>query len=186
MSGSQHGGGPVGHHECDKILSAGRTLIEKSHLASYQNGAFVACTNCQVFECRVKADFHQRFGRYMAWVWFAVGAENLAKAACLCNGCPEYSPEGHYGALEKFIRWDKQAKKYVGHLVKLATHLPKEDRPALLNGYLKLRDIRNRDLHTFKEDVRKGNFPLVESHFVPAFNVLLGTMQVHHPEAEDQ
>ena len=70
MSGSQHGGAPVDHCECGKILAAGRTLIEKSHLTSYQSGTFVACTNPHVFERRVEAEFHQRFGRYMAWVWF--------------------------------------------------------------------------------------------------------------------
>ena len=186
MSGSQYGGSPADHHECGKILAAGRTLIEKSHLASYENGTFVACTNFQVFECHAKADFHQRFGQYMAWVWFAVGAENLAKAACLCDGIIEIPASGKYGALEKYIRWSKKKKKYKGHLAMLEVDLPEEDRQALLGGYSKLLRIRNRDVHTYEEDVRKGNFSLVESHFVPAFNALLENMKKHHPEAEDQ
>ena len=37
--------------------------------------------------------------------------------------------------------------------------------------------IRNRDAHTYVEDVRRKDFPSVEGLFVPAFNVLLKAME---------
>ena len=129
------------------------------------------------FEKYVSEQLDPQYGRYIAWVLFSVGAENLAKAACVCSGCVPVSSDGHYGELGKYMRRVNGEPK--GHLVRLALarYLTDSDRKALTDGYLKLIDIRNRDAHTYVPTVRHLNFPDVEKHFVPAFNILVRTMQ---------
>ena len=45
------------------------------------------------FEEYWKENFDPEFGRYMAWVWFSVGAENLVKASLVCNGLVKGKPQ---------------------------------------------------------------------------------------------
>ena len=80
----------VNHAKCDTLLEASKALLRKSGLARWddQTFAFVPMypgNEDYEFEEHWKEEFHSRFGRYMAWVLFSVGAENLAKAACVCN-----------------------------------------------------------------------------------------------------
>ena len=76
----------MSHTDCQMLFEAGKALLEKSGLARYSGPSFVASDDKERFDEYWKAEFHPEFGRYMAWVLFSVGAENLAKAACVCNG----------------------------------------------------------------------------------------------------
>jgi hypothetical protein len=76
----------VSHTECGKLFDAGRAAIGQSGLATWKDGAFHPCGCESDFEKYWEQHFHPEFGRYMAWVMFSVGAENIAKAAFVCNG----------------------------------------------------------------------------------------------------
>ena len=75
----------MNHEDCKELFEAGQTLLEKSGLANFSNRRFVARNDEQIIERDWAAQFDPRFGRYMAWVLFVVGAENLAKAPCVCS-----------------------------------------------------------------------------------------------------
>ena len=167
----------MNHHVCGDLFLAAKALMEKSHLVLFKDGNFHACTNECAFEKYVGEQLDPQYGRYMAWVLFSVGAENLAKAACVCLGCVPKSPTGHYGTLGAYLRKVKGVLD--GHLVGLAqkAHLTDDDRRKLTDGYLQLIKIRNRDVHSYVYGVRQLHFAFAEAHFVPAFNVLVGTMQ---------
>ena len=48
-----------------------------------------------------------------------------------------------------------------------------------------LKDVRNRDAHSYRKNVRDADFPLVEEDFVPAFNILVKAMRHGgHPAAK--
>ena len=165
------------HSECGKLFLAGRALMEKSCLVLYQADSFHACTDESAFEQYVSEEIDPQFGRYIAWLLFSVGAENLVKAACLCTGTIPVSPTGHYGTMGSYLRrWKGRLE---GHLIRLCRemNLPSDDKQKLTNGYLELIKIRNRDVHSYVYGVRQLHFAFAEAHFVPAFNVLLGTMQ---------
>ena len=165
------------HRECGKLFLAARTLMEKSCLVLYQENGFHACSDQSAFEQYVNEELDPQFGRYIAWLLFSVGAENLAKAACLCTGTVAVSPTGHYGTMGSYLRREKG--RLEGHLIRLTrkTNLTNEDKQKLTNGYLELIKIRNRDVHSYVYGVRRLHFGFAEAHFAPAFNVLLGTMQ---------
>ena len=74
------------HADCQILFDAGKALLAKSGLAHFDGRHFVACNDKPRFDSYWEAEFHPEFGRYMAWVLFSVGAENLAKTACVCNG----------------------------------------------------------------------------------------------------
>ena len=167
----------MNHHVCENLFLAAKALMEKSRLVSFQDGSFHACTDECAFEKYVGEQLAPKYGRYMAWVLFSVGAENLVKAACVCSGCVPESPTGHYGTLGAYLH--KKKEKLDGHLVRLAqqTCLTDDDSKKLTDGYLELIEIRNRDVHSYVYGVRRLHFAFAEAHFVPAFNVLVGTMQ---------
>ena len=110
----------------------------------------------------------------MAWVLFSVGAENLAKAACVCKGVVkvedgpslwEYTKKGGFfeGLLEEF--------PHSGD----AKH-------TLTEGYEELRrNRRNRDAHSYRKDERDAYFRCVEEIFAPAFDVLVTIMRQNSP-----
>ena len=81
----------MSHAKCDTLFEASKALFRKSGLARWDNQTFTFVPMYPgdddfEFEKHRKKEFHSEFGRYMAWVLFSVGAENLAKAACVCNG----------------------------------------------------------------------------------------------------
>ena len=82
----------MSHSDCQLLFEAGKALVEKSGLARYSGPYFVACEDREGFNEYWKEGFHPTFGRYMAWVLFVVGAENLAKAACVCNKVVKVDP----------------------------------------------------------------------------------------------
>ena len=167
----------MNHHECGNLFLAAKALMGKSRLVLYQGGSFHACTNESAFEKYVGEKLDPQYGRYMAWLLFSVGAENLAKAACVCAGVVRESPTGHYGTMGACLRRVKG--RLEGHLVRLAreTSLTGDDNKKLTDGYLELIKIRNRDVHSYVYGVRQLHFAFAEANFVPAFNVLVGTMQ---------
>ena len=167
----------MNHLECGKLFLAAKTLMEKSCLVLYQGSSFHACTDESAFEEYVSEKLDPQFGRYMAWLLFSVGAENLAKAACVCTGIVRESPTGHYGTMGIYLR--RLKGRLEGRLIRLSreTGLTGDDKQKLTDGYLELIKIRNRDVHSYVYGVRRLHFAFAEAHFVPAFNVLLGTMQ---------
>ena len=160
----------MSHANCQILFEAGQALIEKSSLAKYYDKHFVACSNQETFNEYWEEEFHPKFGRYMAWVLFSVGAEGLAKAACVCNRiiCKASSKL----TLEDYT-------KAKGPLYELCrnTGIVGEDKDALQKGYKRLKNVRNRDAHSYRENVRSADFPKVEELFVPAFNVVLKAMR---------
>ena len=154
----------MSHEHCQILFNASRALVEKSGLANYTGCRFVACDDQEEFNRHWEREFHGEFGRYMAWVLFLVGAENLAKAACVCSVVVKMK---HKPTLEKFV--DKHFRELPG--------LCDGDKDRLIEGYKKLTDVRNRDAHSYRRDVRSTDFPLVAQTFVPAFNILLKAMR---------
>ena len=158
----------MGHVHCQMIFEAGQALIEKSGLANYHGAHFVACGNQAEFNEHWEKVFHPTLGRYMAWVLFSVGAENLAKAVCVCNGV-QVSSRATLGAYTKSGGYFQELSRDPG--------LGDVDLRALQEGYKRLGQVRNRDAHSYHKDVRSANFPLVEEWFVPAFNIAVDAMK---------
>ena len=168
---------PMNHHVCGELFLAAKALMEKSRLVLFRDGNFHARTDECEFEKNVAEQLDPQYGRYMAWVLFSVGAENLAKAACLCTGVVPVSPTGHYGAMEMYLR--RKNGRLEGRLIRFGreTGLTSEEQQTLTDGYLELIKIRNRDVHSYVYGVRQLHFRFAEAHFVPAFNVLVDIMQ---------
>lgn len=158
----------MSHVNCQILFEAGQTLMEKSGLAGYQGARFVACGNQAAFNEHWEEVFHPTLGRYMAWVLFSVGAENLAKAVCICNGV-QVSPRATLGAYTRSGGYFQALFQGNG--------LSDVDFRTLQGGYKRLGQIRNRDAHSYHKGVRSADFPLVEQWFVPAFNIAVDAMK---------
>ena len=158
-----------GHpRHCKPLFEAGKALLVKSGLVGWDDQAFEFAPKYpdqsdEAFEAYWKKEFHCEFGRYMAWVLFGVGWENLLKAACVCNDVGPKCPNETLGQYEE---------KYLGQL-----QLCGENIPNATVTYL--RCIRNRDAHHYRPNVRRQNFPGV-GQFVEAFNCVVGTMKARH------
>ena len=160
------------HSDCKLLFEAGKALLVKSGLVCWDEHAFIFAPKYQsnddtAFENWWKKAFHCEFGRYIAWVLFSVGSENLVKAACLCNGVVPKTPK--LKPLGTFVE---------EHLPKL--NISAKKKSDLIEGYRLLKCIRNRDVHDYKANERRLNFTSVESQFVPAFNILAETMKTKH------
>ena len=163
----------MSHADCQILFEAGKALVEKSGLANYHGPGFVACDDEAAFKKYWKEDFHQEFGRYMAWVLFLVGAENLAKAACVCNRVVTVKSRP---TLENYVN------NHLKCLCKKRGYCGGDDENKLINGYKLLMKVRNRDAHSYRKGVRSADFPFVKHTFVPAFNVLVMAMRANdHP-----
>ena len=79
----------MSHYECEKLFEASKRLLEGSGLVRYCAGSFSSDGDEEGLEARWRENFDPDYGRYMAWVWFSVGAENLVKAALVCHGLLE-------------------------------------------------------------------------------------------------
>ena len=152
----------MSHCRCEELFQAGTALLEKSRLVRFcgKDRRFYSCDDQTAFEKYHKNKFHETFGRYMVWVLFSVGAENLAKASCVCSG----KIKANY-------------KKELADYKKILKDLNPCHADQLESGFKELRRIRNRDLHAFRRDVRRDNFGLVEQEFVPMFNICRKTME---------
>jgi hypothetical protein len=109
----------------------------------------------------------------MAWVLFLVGAENLAKAVCVCNRVVtvQSMPDlGHY------------VNKHLRSLCKKPGLCGGDNENNLIKGYKLLMKVRHRDAHSYRRGRRSADFPFVKHTFVPAFNVLVMAMRANdHP-----
>ena len=159
----------MSHAECEALFEASRALVERSGLARYSGSDFVASRYEAEFEDHWRERFDPKFGRYMAWVLFAVGAENLAKAACVCHGVVNASSRatlGRYTSPDGYFQRLREKAVLHGHADAL-----------LREGYRDLKDVRNRDAHSYREGERRTDFPMVKEAYVPAFNVLVKAMK---------
>lgn len=161
------------HADCDNLFEAAKALIQKSRLAGFDGEYFVAATDIEEFKRYWKREFHPDFGRYMAWVLFSVGAENLAKAACVCNGTMKVESKATLGTYTRSN----------GHFKKLLVDSQyNQDKDTLLEGYKRLTTVRNRDAHSYQKNKRDADFHLIKEEFVPALNVLVNVVRHnYHP-----
>lgn len=202
------------HSKCEPLFEAGKALLGKSRLIRWnrETGVFEARypgnNDCN-FEKFWKVKFHPKFGRYIAWVLFSVGAENLAKAACVCNkvALPGNDIVLQYPRYENsipvtdwvdmvinencsdssLVRATKQDYPSLGKYWQL--HLPelceqqeicsKKSRHLKASYKYLTTVIRNRDAHTYIAEERRRDFPAVRPIFVPAFNILVETMKAN-------
>ena len=198
------------HCECGNLFGASKSLLEESGLVCYADQRFT-WKNCEedIEKCWKKR-FDAEFGRYMAWVWFSVGAENLVKAALVCSGLlkrkdvklgyPFFSPnrdkatwvdevmcpnKGAHDQEEaqrfEWVTLDHQdatlGRIWRSEIDKLADVSEGEKRKLKAAYKYLTQVIRNRDAHSYVESQRRKDFPAGEGIFVPAFNVLVETME---------
>ena len=189
----------MNHYECRNLFGAATSLLVKSGLVGYCGDTFVGNSDEDKFEEYWSENFDTNFGRYMAWVWFSVGAENLVKAALVCNGLvarehqnleypffsldtdkatwtgqvlqPQKPPKGGYGTLGDIWKFK------LGELSKWRGIADTECRELKAAYKYLTQAIRNRDAHSYIENQRRRDFPAVEGIFVPAFNTLVQTMK---------
>jgi hypothetical protein len=132
-------------------IASGIELIVWSNLASWNGTQLKATTNRDAFNAHwPKVD--QRFGRWLCWVAFGVGAENVLKGAF---GLKQYELK-HFGASHPWKRVLQMPDEHVDFVSKAICLLATE--------------VRNRDAHEYVPDVRNNDFPAVASQFVPALN----------------
>ena len=158
----------MSHTDCQILFDAGKALIEKSGLAHYCGQNFLACDDEGAFNKYWEENFHEEFGRYMAWVLFSVGAENLAKAVCVCNRVVSVKAKptlGHY------------VNSHFKCLCKKRGFCGGDNEDKLIKGYKLLMKVRNRDVHSYLKGMRSADFPFVKDTFVPALNVLVMAMR---------
>ena len=187
--------GPQIIEEGWRQIKAGMALILWSRLASWDKGnlSFIASKEGE-FESRAgHKEIHGQFGRLISWIAFGVGAEYLAKGVCILNGCdlsrnakairPPSSGEDTENWIRLVNRDDpsvRQTEIGFGTLGKLPlVQILKSGRERdFVCASIKLlaSSIRNRDAHRYTQNVRAFDFHLIETMFVPAFNILLASL----------
>ena len=78
----------MAHSTCGSLFEASKALLQCSGLIHWSGAVYVATHPAEddsEFEKYSRTKFDPAYGRYMCWLLFSVGAENLAKAACVCN-----------------------------------------------------------------------------------------------------
>ena len=163
----------MNHSHCKEPFDASKALLCKSGLIRWDGETFVPVytdNDDSKFKKYCKEQFHPRFGRYMAWVLFSIGAENLVKAAYVCSK-DDSAP----------LKWNL-GRFTPAKLVELCKGVDISDcgKDRLTDGYKLLKRVRNRDLHIYVRDVRGGNFSDVKATFVPAFKILVEVMKRKH------
>ena len=199
----------MNHSECGTLFEASEALLRKSGLVSWSRQTFTFApkhpsNDDSDFERYWKEEFHTEFGTYIAWVLFSVGAENLAKAACVCNGVVEKKTiplkyrrytdsipvtEWVDGVIDGDSSHEDSATKHdykplerywKCKLPRLCQKHPlccSEERHLIASYKYLTQVIRNRDAHTYIPGQRLRDFPAVKPVFVPAFNTLIDTMR---------
>ena len=173
--------------------------MEGSGLVWYSNDTFECNSDEEGLEECWRENFDQDFGRYMAWVWFSVGAENLVKAALVCNELLKQKQDNNR---YPFYRRDKDKESWVNEVLEYGRNpgggygslgdiwkckldelsrkrgIAETEGRELKAAYKYLTQaIRNRDAHSYKQKTRWKDFPAVEEIFVPAFRTLVQTMK---------
>lgn len=176
-------------------IRAGVTLILWSRLAFWneQSLAFVAAKEAEFESATGHKGVHEELGRLICWIAFSVGSEYLAKGACLLNGydlskdAKVTRPPSLGENIEDWIALVIADKPAVNeHDLSFGTlgNLPLQkiikadrERNLVLASYKFLASsIRNRDAHRYTRDVRAFHFHVVERLFIPAFNILLRSL----------
>lgn len=178
-------------------IRAGLELVTWSRLAhrDHETRMLVAAEE-GVFESEVgHYAVHPEFGRLVCWIAFGVGAEYVARGACLIGGLEREIIEKKrtfdvlqaptYGAdLEAWVAqtkrkdslvWEKRPGfRTLGSLPidKIVSLGQERDRVAASMKLL-ASAIRNRDVHQYVQNVRALQFYTVGALFVPALNSLL-------------
>jgi hypothetical protein len=182
-----------------KQIRAGLALIAWSKLSSWdaQNLRLIA-EKRDDFES-VHRSIHAEFGRLICWIAFGVGGEYLVRGAFMLK---EYDPTNSTNIIrppeqsENIQEWIQRVNRNdpsirepgFEYKMKLGGNLPwnkilsSESDRNLVWASVKLLagKIRNRDAHRYAENVRAFHFHVVKSLFVPAFNILLAS--VDQPE----
>lgn len=185
-------------------LEAGIGLVTFSMLASWnaQTLRVVACKQSDFESAAGHKRVHPKFGQLICWITFGVGAEYLAKGICMLHKhdlsqtkdvlrSPKLgsSLDNWIGLLiqSRLFKAGSSATLYERNvcfgtlktvqdrLLKLVTQESKRD--LVWASFELLRDrIRKRDAHRYTENVRTFDFHTVDSLFVPAFNILLQSL----------
>jgi len=135
-------------------INSGIDLIVWSTLAS-RNGTFLeAATDRDVFNAHWP-NIDKKFGRWLCWVAFCVGAESVVKGAFGLNG----HPMGAFGACHPWKKCLQMPDAHIGFVARAINRLATE--------------VRNRDAHEYVANVRDKDFPALASEFVPALNRIL-------------
>lgn len=171
------------HSECGKLFCASTTLFKESGLIEWDGNCFLpryAGQGDNEFEEWLKGKFDHKFGRYISWVLFSVASENLIQAAFACmNLSHEFSKDPLNQTLDAILRKGNSGKGTPSLLREMCqfASLGTDDVETLEAGYIRLKGVRNRDVHRYKQNKRKYNFQAVEAEFVPAFNILVSSME---------
>lgn len=178
-------------------VNAGLALIVWSKLASWDEPSLslVASKETDFESDAGHKQIHSEFGRLICWIGFGVGAEYLTKGVCMLK-------EHDLSRTTKTIRlplpgediteWiqlvngkDPSVCKSevgfgtLGNLPEVVGKIlePGPNRDLVLASIKLLAStIRNRDAHRYAQNVRAFHFHLVNSLFVPAFNVLIESL----------
>ncbi|HTD43679.1 MAG TPA: hypothetical protein VK687_05840, partial [Bryobacteraceae bacterium] len=149
-------------HRWPKIAS-GVEVIVWSHLASWDGARLAATTDRSGFDLHWQK-IDQKFGRWLCWLAFGIGAEGIVKEAF---DLKKY-PLGHFGKCHPWgtvLGMPNQHIAAVSHAIhQLAT------------------EVRNRDAHEYVPGVRDKDFPDVALHFVPALNQILDCLGEEVPQ----
>lgn len=180
-------------------IRAGIELVKWSQLAHWDKNALCfTATNKAAFEPTGHLQVHEKYGRLICWITFGVGSEYLAKGVSLLNGCnltsnsqgirapKEYEDINHWSKMvisnDPAVKTSRNLnlgtfKNMQNKWDKILKGKPKADRNKVKASFkLLAEEIRNRDAHYFEPDVRALNFDDVERLFIPAFNILLNTL----------
>jgi hypothetical protein len=158
----------MNHKECDLLFKAGKALILESRLVKWNGFEFEPLFdgNCDCdFEAWLKGAYQHEYGRYISWVLFSVGMENLAKAACVCRKALEKDANGKYGTLSQVRQ--RGISIYKGDVTD----------PKLVKDFRarweKLEKIRNDEAHAFYIHTRRKHYRELEPHLIPLSNDLV-------------
>jgi hypothetical protein len=80
-----------------------------------------------------------------------------------------YTEESDHTKMDRFLK--PNDKVYLGKL-----NVCDDERKLLISGYKSLKKVRDRELHSYRENKRSQKFPSIEGDYLPAFNILLKAM----------
>ncbi len=176
-------------------IRAGVALITWSRLASWdaENLALVAASETKFESAAGHKKVHSEFGRLLCWIAFGVGGEYLLKGVCLLRGCNLARQDkvirlpSQHEDIENWVRLVNEGDPSIREVgvsfgtlgqVPLSRILnPGRERDLVSASITLLRTtIRNRDAHRYAQNVRAFHFHVVKRLFVPAFNIVLASL----------
>ena len=160
-------------------LRAGISLISWSKLAIWDkdNLKLIANEDKQLATYEGFKDVHNEYGRVICWVTFSVGAEYLVKGYYILEkqmkGMQVYDKKGEE-VTERYIINAPLLKLLliIDNFIEQGT----ESQTIKKSLHHLRKFIRNRDIHSYEKDVRGNNLYLVKNKFLPAFNLMLASL----------